>query len=140
MQQFFSYATNHPLLVAAAVIMAAVVLVYEFRARTASFGSISPAQAVRLMNGGALLIDVRASDAYAAGHIPKARSVPGATIAEGTAALERFKEKPVIAYCDSGQTAGAAARHLGRLGFKQVYNLRGGLGAWRQDNLPVEKS
>ena len=127
------------MLVAATAIMAIVVLVHEFRARTASFGSISPGEAVRLMNGGALLIDVRASDAFAAGHIPNARSMPGATIADGAAALERYKEKPVIAYCDSGQTAGAAARHLGRLGFKQVFNLRGGLAGWRAENLPVEK-
>jgi rhodanese-related sulfurtransferase len=139
MQQFLSYASNHAILVAATVIMALVVLVHEFRARTASFGSISPSEAVRMMNSGALLIDIRANDAFAAGHIPNSRSVPGVTIADGAAGLERFKDKPVIAYCDSGQSAGAAARHLGRLGFKQVYNLRGGLAAWRAENLPVEK-
>jgi len=65
--------------------------------------------------------------------------VPGATVADGAQALERFKYKPVIAYCNTGMTAGAAARHLGRLGFKHVYNVRGGLAAWRQDNLPVVK-
>jgi rhodanese-related sulfurtransferase len=140
MQQFLTYATNHAMLVAATALMAGVVLVHEWRARTASFGSISPSEAVRLMNSGALLIDVRGSDAYVAGHIPHARSVPGATIADGAAALERFKEKNVIAYCDTGQTAGSAVRHLGRLGFKQVHNLRGGLAAWRADNLPVEKA
>ncbi len=127
------------MLVAATVLMAIVVLVHEFRARTASFGSISPGEAVRMLNSGALLIDIRTSEAFAAAHIANARSVPGATIADGAAALERFKEKPVVVYCDSGQTAGAAARHLGRLGFKQVSNLRGGLTAWRAENLPVEK-
>ena len=139
MQQFLTYATQHMALVAATVLMAVVVLIHEFRARTASLGAISPSEAVRLMNGGALLIDVRGSEAFAAGLIPHSRSVPGATIADGAAALERFKEKAVIAYCDSGQTASIAVRHLGRLGFKQVYNLRGGLAAWRADNLPVEK-
>ena len=63
----------------------------------------------------------------------------GATIADGASALERFKEKAIIAYCNDGMTAGAAARHLGRLGFKQAYNLRGGLVAWRGDNLPLIK-
>jgi len=139
MQQFLSYASNHALLAAATAVMAVLVLVNEFRMRTANFGSISPTEAVRLMNSGALLIDIRASDVFEAGHIPNARSVPGATIADGAKSLERFKDKAVIAYCDSGQTAGAAARHLGRLGFTQVYNLRGGLAAWRQENLPVEK-
>ena len=139
MQQFFQYAANHPLLLAAAALLAAVVAVYEFRAQRSSFASIGPAEAVRLMNSGALLVDVRSREQFAAGHIAGARHVPGDTIADGAKALERFKEKPIIAYCESGMTAGAAARHLGRLGFKKVVNLRGGLAAWRQDNLPVEK-
>jgi len=139
MQQFLSYATNHVFLVVGTAVMAIVVLVHEWRTRAASLGALSPSEVVRLVNGGALLIDVRGSDAFAAGHIPHARSVPGATIAEGAATLERFKEKAIVAYCDSGQTSSIAVRHLGRLGFAQVYNLRGGLAAWRADNLPVEK-
>ncbi|HXQ64358.1 MAG TPA: rhodanese-like domain-containing protein [Steroidobacteraceae bacterium] len=139
MQQFLQYADNHRYLVGAAVLIAVLVAINELRARAASFGSIAPGEAVRLMNGGALLIDVRGREEFAAGHIAGARHVPGATIADGAQALERFKDKPVIAYCNTGMTAGAAARHLGRLGFKHVYNVRGGLAAWRQDNLPVVK-
>ena len=41
--------------------------------------------------------------------------------------------------CDSGSMAGAAVRTLTRAGFKNVFSLRGGLAAWRQDNLPVVK-
>jgi len=113
--------------------------VLETRARTASFASISPMEAVRLMNSGGLLLDIRSKESYDAGHIAHARHFPGAAIVEGAKAIERFKDKPVIAYCDSGMTAGSAARHLGRLGFKQAFNLRGGLAAWRQENLPVQK-
>jgi rhodanese-related sulfurtransferase len=139
MLQFSQYVTNHYWLVAAAALMIALVIVHEFRARTAAFGSISPAEAVRLVNAGAVLVDIRAREAFDAGHIAGARNVPGAAIADGAKPLERFKDKAVITYCDSGVTAGAAARHLGRLGFTKAYNLRGGLAAWRQDNLPVVK-
>jgi rhodanese-related sulfurtransferase len=139
MNQFLEFATNHPFLVGAAVLMTLVVIVYEFRARTQSFGSIGPADAVRLMNQGAVLVDVRDKTAFDAGHIAGARNVPGAAIADGAKPLEKYKEKPVIAYCDTGMTAGSAARQLGRLGFKQAFNLRGGLAAWRQENLPVVK-
>lgn len=139
MQQFLEYAANHPFLVAGAVAMAILVAVYEFRARTLSFGSIGPADAVRLMNQGAVLIDIRQREAFDAGHIAGARNVPGATIAEGAKTLEKYRDKPVIAYCDTGMTAGSAVRHLGRLGFTQAFNLRGGLAAWRQENLPVVK-
>jgi rhodanese-related sulfurtransferase len=140
MQQFFLYVSHHWALVPLTVVAAFVVLVLETRARTASFASISPTEAVRLMNSGGLLLDIRDESAFAAGHIPNARHLPGASIVEGAKAIERFKDKPVIAYCDSGMTAGSAARHLGRLGFKQAYNLRGGLAAWRQENLPVQKA
>ena len=88
---------------------------------------------------GALLIDVRRREDYDAGHISGARFVPGETIADGAESLSRFKEKTIIAYCDTGMTAGSAARHLGRLGFKHALNLRGGIAGWRQDNLPVVK-
>ncbi|MBS0394271.1 MAG: rhodanese-like domain-containing protein [Proteobacteria bacterium] len=139
MQQFLEYVTHHYALVAAAAAMLVLVLVHEFRARTASFASISPAEAVRLVNAGAVLVDIRGREAFEAGHIAGARNVPGAVIADGAQPLERFKDKAVIAYCDSGMTAGSAARHLGRLGFSKAYNLRGGLAAWRQENLPVVK-
>ena len=119
--------------------MLALVLVHEFRARTAAFGSISPAEAVRLVNAGAVIVDIRTREDFEAGHIAGAKHVPGAAIADGAKPLERFKDKAVIAYCDSGMTAGAAARQLGRLGFAKAYNLRGGLAAWRHDNLPVVK-
>jgi rhodanese-related sulfurtransferase len=139
MNQLVEFASHHPFLVAGAVLMAIVVAVYEVRARTLEFGSIGPADAVRLMNQGAVLVDIRDRAAFDAGHIAGARNVPGEAIADGAKPLEKYKEKPVIAYCDTGMTAGAAARQLGRLGFKQAFNLRGGLAAWRQENLPVVK-
>jgi rhodanese-related sulfurtransferase len=139
MQQFFQYATNHYYLVSLAVALIAAVAVNEFRARAAAFASIGPADAVRLINGGALLVDIRGQAEFSAGHIAGARNLPGAAIADGAEQLTRFKDKTIIAYCDSGQTGTVAARHLARLGFKQAYNLRGGLAAWRQENLPVVK-
>ena len=139
MQQFFEFARNHPGYVGGAVLMLLLVAGNEFRLGRSSFASIASSEAVRLMNQGALLIDVRRREDFEAGHIDGARHVAGDTIAEGARSIERFKDKTVIAYCDSGTTAGAAARQLGRLGFKHALNLRGGLTAWRQDNLPVVK-
>jgi rhodanese-related sulfurtransferase len=47
--------------------------------------------------------------------------------------------RPVIAYCDRGQRARMAASTLTKLGFAEVYTLRGGLRAWSDAGLPVEK-
>ena len=139
MDRLLEYIGNHPLLAAGAGLMALVVLGYELRQRAHAAAAVSPTDAVRLMNGGALMVDVRSANQFKDGHINGAKNVPGDQIAAGAPALERFKDKTVIVCCESGVTSGAAARKLAALGFKQVYNLRGGLGAWRQDNLPTVK-
>jgi rhodanese-related sulfurtransferase len=137
MDRLLEYIANHPFLVGAAGLMAVVVLGYELRQRGHSASSLSPGEVVRLMNGGATLVDVRSTNQFKDGHIGGARNVPGDQIADGSAALEKLRDKTLIICCDSGTASGAAARKLTQLGFKQVYNLRGGLAAWRQDNLPV---
>lgn len=133
------YLGNHSLLAGGTALMLLVVIGYELRQRAHSAAAVSPGVAVRLMNDGALMVDVRSTNQYKDGHISGARSVPGDQIAAGAAGLEKLKDKTIIVCCDSGTASGAAARKLTSLGFGKVYNLRGGLGAWRQDNLPVAK-
>jgi rhodanese-related sulfurtransferase len=139
MDRLLEYIANHPLLAGAAGLMALVVLGYELRQRANAAAAVSPGEAVRLMNDGALMIDIRSTNQFKDGHVSGARNVPGDQIAEGAATVEKLKGKTVITCCDSGVTSAAAARKLTQLGFTNVYNLRGGLAAWRQDNLPVSK-
>jgi rhodanese-related sulfurtransferase len=139
MNRFFEYVTHHPLLVAAAAILAVLALVIEFRHRSRASNAVAPADAVRLANSGALLLDVRDSQEYEAGHIIEARNLPAAELGAKAETLKKYKEKPVIVYCDSGAASGAAARTLRDSGFNKVVTLRGGLQSWRQDNLPLVK-
>ena len=140
MQELLQHFSQHLYLTTATSLLVVLLLVTEFRLAASSFAAVSPQQAVLLANRGALLLDVRSAEAYAAGHLASARNLPGGAIADGAKQLEKWKEKPVVVYCDTGLTSGAAARHLQRLGFTQVKNLRGGLTAWRADNLPVVKA
>lgn len=137
MQQLIEYVGNHPYLVAAAVLMLVVVIVSEMRARIQGFAALAPGEAVRLMNQGGLVIDVRDSAQFAAGHIGEARNIPAAGLAASAEQLKKYREKPVILCCESGMQAGPAARELAKQGFAKVFNLRGGLAAWRQENLPL---
>ncbi len=91
------------------------------------------------MNQGAALLDLRSSEAYAAGHIRGARSLPAERLAEGLDGLKRYKDKPVIVYCDRGVTAATALRQLASSGFGKVVSLRGGLNAWRAEQLPLAR-
>jgi rhodanese-related sulfurtransferase len=139
MEQLLQHFSSHPFLASAAALLALAVLAFELRQRAHAAAAVSPTEAVRLMNDGAVLVDVRSMNQFKDGHIAGARSLPGDQIAEGAKALDKLRDKTVITCCDSGITSGAAARKLTELGFKQVYNLRGGLSAWRQDNLPVAR-
>jgi rhodanese-related sulfurtransferase len=65
--------------------------------------------------------------------------VPGDQIATEPKTLERLAGKTLVLYCDSGTTTAAAQRTLERAGAKNVFSLRGGLAAWKQENLPVVK-
>jgi rhodanese-related sulfurtransferase len=139
MNRLFEYTTNHPFLVAAAAILAVLTVVIEIRMRGRGSSQVAPNDAVRLINGGALVLDVRESKDFEAGHIGDARSVPAGEIGTRAEGFKKHKEKPVLIYCESGNASGAAAKALRALGFGKVVTLRGGLGGWRQENLPLVK-
>lgn len=139
MDPLLQHFAAHPFIASAAGVLLVAVIAFELRQRAHAAAAVSPTEAVRLMNDGAVLVDVRSVNQFKDGHIAGARNVPGDQIADGAKALEKFRDKTLITCCESGITAGAAARKLTELGFKQVFNLRGGLAAWRQDNLPVTK-
>ena len=139
MDRLLDYFTNHPLLAGGFLAMVVVVLAYEIRERGAAAFAVAPNEAIRLANSGAVLVDLRSPNQFKDGHIAGARSVPGDQIADGAKPLEKLRDKTIITCCESGITSGSAARKLTELGFKQVFNLRGGLAAWRQDNLPVTR-
>lgn len=140
MQRLLEYIGHHYYLAGGALLAAVALVLYEIRARAQSFAAVSATQAVRLMNQGALVIDLRDRDEFDAGHITDARNVPAAELESQAESLKKWKSKPVIAYCDSGLKAAGGVRTLHRLGFTEVFNLEGGLNAWVKENLPLAKS
>lgn len=140
MQRLFEYLGHHPYLASGAVAIAAALAVYEIRARVQAFAALSAMQAVRLMNQGALVLDLRARQSFDAGHIGDARNVPAADLESQADNLKKWRDKNVITYDDGGAGGAGAARTLTKLGFTKVFNLEGGLNAWVKDNLPVTKT
>ena len=139
MNRLLEYTTNHPFLVAAAAILFILTLVVEFRQRARGGTSIGPNDAIRLANTGAAVLDIRPTAEYQAGHIIDARNIPAAEVPSRTDSLKKFKDKPVVVYCDNGFASAAAARALRAQGFTKVVTLKGGLQSWRQENLPLVK-
>lgn len=139
MDQLAQYVqVNHWLVLGTFAVLVAVAVV-EVRARGASLSAVSPQDAIRLMNRGAVVIDLRAAEQYAAGHLAGARRMDGEQILKAGETLKKYLQKPLIVYDESGSLGTAAARQLKAQGFMQAVNLRGGVAAWRSDNLPLEK-
>ena len=88
---------------------------------------------------GAQILDVRTPGEWNEGIIE------GATMAniydnDFDAKLAKLdKEKPVAVYCKSGGRSGKAMAKMNQLGFKEVYNLKGGIGAWNGADKPTVK-
>jgi rhodanese-related sulfurtransferase len=140
MERLIQYIGNHPVLSGAAVVVAIAAIVIELRARATSFMAIGPQDVVRLMNQHALVLDLRPAEAFAAGHLVGARNLPLDQLGKAGDTLKKYKEKPVVVYCDTGANSGPAARKLAEQGFTKAVNLRGGIEAWRAENLPVTRS
>jgi hydroxyacylglutathione hydrolase len=89
----------------------------------------------RLVAGPALVVDVRAQDEWVAGHIPQAINVPLGHLGESLGLLA--DQRPVYVQCESGARSSIAASLLRSLGLSEVYNVSGGIAAWRGAGLPV---
>src|ERR1700676_4347076 len=96
MQRLFEFIGHHPYLATAAVLAALVVPFYEIHERMQAFAALSAMQAVRLMNQGALVIDLRGKESYDAGHIGDARNVPVADLAAQADSLKKGRDKKRI--------------------------------------------
>ena len=101
---------------------------------------LSPSEAVLLINREkAQLIDVSEPAEYAAAHAAGSRNVPLGAL-ESSADLPKNKALPIVVLCPSGARASRAAGILRKLGYENSRPLAGGLAAWREANLPIEKS
>ena len=108
--------------------------------RFSSVREIGAFEATALINRrNAVLVDVREEKEYEESRIPSAVHVPQSQLANRAQELKKHTARPVIAYCERGQRSRIAAGALAKLGFTEVYTLRGGLRAWSEAGLPVQK-
>lgn len=87
----------------------------------------------------ALVVDVRELAEVAQGKIARAKHIPLGELKSRIGELEKYKTKSIIMVCRSGSRSAGACGILSKQGFTEVYNLAGGMIAWQQSNLPVEK-
>jgi rhodanese-related sulfurtransferase len=114
-------------------------LLWPLVRRSAGGPWVSAAQATQLINReDAVVLDVRDPGEYGAGHILGAKNLPLARIASAGEVAKK-KDAALILYCESGDRAGKATGEMRKQGYTKVVSLSGGLGAWKQAGLPVER-
>jgi rhodanese-related sulfurtransferase len=134
------FVVQHIALVALFVASGVMLVWPEVSRLMGSSSEIGTLDATRLINqGSTLVLDVGDDKEFAAGHMPRARNIPVRDLAGRLEEIAKFREKTVIVSARNNAQGAAAVRALKRAGFKTVYQLKGGLAAWQQASLPVEK-
>lgn len=122
------------------VVVLALLIVPPLRQHFQGIKNINPAEAVRVINReSGVVVDVCEPQEFSAGHIPAAINVPLSGLSGQWKQIEKYKDKPIVVACRSGNRSLKAASMLRGHGFTTVYSLAGGLVAWQRENLPVEK-
>lgn len=134
MGRLIEFAATHPWLSLGVVGSLLAILFNEVRLRALAVTGLAPDVAVRAINRGAAIFDLREPSAFGNGHIPNARNIR----AEDIPATPKLKSgKPVLLVCGNGAASGRLAQDLHKKGSEQVFSLKGGLDAWQRGNLPV---
>ncbi|MEA5444965.1 rhodanese-like domain-containing protein [Gammaproteobacteria bacterium AB-CW1] len=144
MDRVLEFASHHPILVLALVSVFALFLFTEFRRLSRPYREVEPGQATRLINDGAVVVDVRQPDVFKRGHIAGAANYPAdrfdAFEDELNKRLKQAKTQMVLLYCEMGMTSARTATQLAKKQAElDVVHLKGGITAWQRENLPLRK-
>ena len=140
MGPYSEFITNNFVLFAALGIILALILRLEINRALRGFKVITPAETVQLINKeDALLLDVREDNERVNGTIKGAKPMALSVLKQRIEELKEFAEKPVIAFCKTGNRSLEACEILKSNQFTNVMSLKGGIEGWRTVNLPVVK-
>ncbi|HPW62331.1 MAG TPA: rhodanese-like domain-containing protein [Cyclobacteriaceae bacterium] len=86
-----------------------------------------------------ILVDVRTPGEYAQGHLANAVLIDIYSDDFKSRVGKLDKSKPVFVYCKAGSRSGSAVGVFTEMGFKEIYDLSGGITAWQRASKPIEK-
>jgi len=139
MEQVMEFAGNHVVLVSAFFVILSL-LVINLATDPGGKYAVDPHQTTELINHqDAVIVDVRSMAEFRDGHIINAINIPLNGFKNQLSQLDKYKERPVVAYCRSGSRSGSAVRMLRDAGHEKASNLRGGMLAWENASLPVKR-
>lgn len=140
MEQFIEFVGHHPYLFLAFSVVSGALIWNILSDQITGIKSLLPQEATLLINHEeAIILDVREENEYIQGHILNSIHIPLNTLSDKISRLEKYRNRPIIASCMSGNRSARACSTLKKNGFDQVHNLKGGVIAWQNANLPLTK-
>jgi len=116
-------------------------LVWPLIAGGMNAGALNANGAVQLINREkAVVVDVCEANEFATGHVTGAKNIPLGELEAKLPGMVKNKALPVILVCTSGARSNRAVSIAKKLGYEQAQSLGGGLKAWKDANLPVERA
>lgn len=141
MELLLEFIGNHPILAGAFAVVVAAIIATESARLVRRWRELETVAAIRLINReDPLILDASNSTDYARAHILNAVHVPSSQVESGNQRLLKHRDRPVLVYCKNGQLSPQVATRLTKMGFEQVYLLKGGLAQWLADNQPVTRA
>ncbi len=140
MEELLEFATRHWMLSLTFVGLLGALIITEAGMFSRRFGEVTPGRVTQLINReDARVLDVSAENDFEAGHIINARNIPAGQLATRDKDLKKMQKRPLVVYCRNGQQSLKACSQLDKMGFENLYWLKGGFSAWQGDNLPVAR-
>ena len=116
-------------------------LVWPMIAGGMNAGALTASGAVQLINREkAVVVDVGDIEEFAAGHVGGAKNVPFSELESKLTGAVKNKALPLILVCTNGARSNRAVAVAKKLGYEQAQALGGGMKAWKEANLPLEKA
>lgn len=121
-----------------AMVIIIIVLAYSYYEELFSgYKSVDTNDAVRIYNDDAVILDVRSASEYKSGFIENAINIAPSELKSKIDSLSKYKQRPILVYCQSGGRSAGSARALVKAGFANVNNLAGGILSWKNASLPI---
>ncbi len=136
---FLEFVEEQVFLFIALGVIAGILASSYFGDKISGYTSVNTDEAVRLFNQDAKLFDTRTASEFKAGYIGEAENVSAEMIVSKVEKSSLAKDSAILLYCATGSRSAAAARNLVKSGYTQVHNLSGGIMAWQNAGLPINK-
>jgi len=141
MDQLITFAGNHPLLSAAWAAIVVMIIIITIRIQMSPIKKISTQELTFLVNRQeGVIVDIRTEKEFKASRIIDSKNLVKEKVTNNDfAALENYKDKPIIVVCTAGITAATVASQMLKAGFTKVSLLKGGMNSWVNAGLPLVK-